>query len=100
MSKVQVKITPTLAGALNRSGSEWLILDKEVVKPTTLGDLFTEIALSDSEFRKVIFNPDSGEINDLVIVVLNDKLLQVPKMMEYILKDGDTVILLPVYMGG
>ena len=100
MANVKVKITPSLAGSLNASESEWLIFEKEVAEGATIGDLFTDLAFSDAEFRKVIFEPNTGKINDLVIVVLNDNLLQFLSITETNLKDGDIVILLPVYMGG
>jgi sulfur carrier protein ThiS len=100
MAKVQVKITPSLAGALNASGAEWLILEREIAERSTIGDLFTDIAFTDAEFRQVVFEPNTGKINDLVVVILNDKLLHDVRIPESTLNDGDIVILLPVYMGG
>ena len=100
MAKVHVKITPSLAGALNTSGTKWIVLEKDISEHSTIGDLFTDIALTDKEFRKVIFDPDSEKINDMVVVAVNGKLLQAPKITEYILNNKDVVVLLPVYMGG
>ena len=100
MANVKVKITPSLAGSLNASESEWLIFEKEIAEGATIGDLFSDIAFSDAEFRKVIFEPNTGKINDLVIVVLNNKLLLSSDIIKHDLKDEDILILLPVYMGG
>ena len=100
MARVTVKITPSLAGALNASGTEWLFFERDTSDPATIGDLFKDIASNNIDFRTVIFNPKTGTINDLVVVVLNNRLLQPPDTIETRLGDGDTVILLPVYMGG
>ena len=100
MAKVQVRISPSLAGSLNASGAEWLILEKEIGERSTIGDLFADIASDDTEFRKVVFKPDTGKLNDLVVVVLNDTLLHNVSITESKLHDGDIVILLPVFMGG
>lgn len=100
MAKVQVRISPSLAGSLNASGAEWLILEKEIGERSTIGDIFADIAFDDTEFRKVVFKPDTGKLNDLVVVVLNDKVLHNVSITESKLHDGDIVILLPVFMGG
>jgi hypothetical protein len=100
MAKVRVKITPSLAGSLNSSGSHWLILEREIGEVSTIGDLFTELAFDYAEFRKVVFDPDIGKINDQIVVVLNDKLLNFPNIKESILNEGDTLVLVPMYAGG
>jgi len=100
MVKVQVKITPSLAGSLNSSGSHWLILEREIAERSTIGDLFRELAFDYAEFRKVVFEPDTGKINDQIVVVLNDKLLNFENIIKFILNEGDTVILVPMYAGG
>ena len=48
----------------------------------------------------MVLNPATGEISDKVNVVLNDNLLQFPDVTETKVKDGDIVILVPVYTGG
>ncbi|MFC1864641.1 MoaD/ThiS family protein [Chloroflexota bacterium] len=100
MGKVRLKITPSLASIVNAKGSDWFILEKEIGEGTTIGDLFSDLAFHYADFRKVVFNPDSGQVSDEVLVVLNDSLLQVPDVTGVKLNDGDNVILLPVYSGG
>jgi len=100
MATVTVKISPSLAGALNASGSDWLIFKREISDSATIGEVFTDIAAVNPEFRTVIYDPDTGKINDLVTVVLNNSLMKFPDVKASRLCGGDTVILLPVYMGG
>lgn len=100
MISITLKITPSLAGALNSGGSDWLVFERELSDTATIGDLFRDIASGNADFRDVIFNPDTGIINDLVVVVLNNTLIQSQSIIKSELSDGDIVILLPVYMGG
>ena len=46
------------------------------------------------------FNPDTGKVNKLVEVILNDRLLQLSEVAKTKLNNGDTVLLLPIYSGG
>ncbi len=100
MGKVQVKITPSLASVLNTQSSDWIILEKEIGECAAIGDLLADLVFSYTDFRKVLFDPDTGKVSDQVMVVLNDRLLQFPDMTEAKLKDGDSIVLLPVYSGG
>ena len=100
MAKVQVRISPSLAGSLNASGTEWLTLEREIGGRATLGDILAGIAFDDAQFRKVVFEPDTGRLNDLVVVVHNDTVLHNVRITESELQDGDIVILLPAFMGG
>lgn len=100
LGKVQLKIAPSLAIILNGQGSDWCILEKEIKEGATIGDLLADVASSYIDFRKVIFDPEMGEVSDKVIVVLNDSPLQFPHVTEAKLNDGDNVIIIPVYSGG
>ncbi len=100
MGKVQLKITPSLASTLNAQGSDWFTLEKEIEEGTTIGDLLVDLAFSYTGFRKVVFNPDAGQVGDQVIVFLNDSHLQDSDVAKAKLNDGDTITLLHVYAGG
>ena len=100
MGKVRLRIPSSIADTLNEQRSDWFILEKEIGEGATMGDLLTDLAFSYADFRKVVFNPDVGKVSDRVMVILNDSLLQVTDVTETKLKDGDSVIFLPVYTGG
>lgn len=100
MRRVRLEIPPSLAGIFEGQGSDWFILEKEIGEEATIRDLLTDLAFSYADFRKAIFEPDTGKVSDEVLVVLNDSLLQFTEVTEAKLNDGDTIILLPVYSGG
>ncbi len=100
MGKVQLRIPPFMASMMNAQSSGWLTIDEEIGEGTKIGDLLVDLAFSYTDFRKVVFNPDIGEVSDQVLVVLNNSLLQDPGVTETELNDGDIIILLPVYTGG
>lgn len=100
MGKVRLKIAPSLAFILNARSSDWITFEKEIGEGTTIGDLLRDFAFVHVDFHKMVFNPATGKISDNVNVVLNDNLLQFPDVTETKVKDGDVVILVPVYSGG
>ncbi len=100
MGKVRLRIPSSIADTLNEQRSDWFILEKKIGEEATIGDLLAELAVSYTDFRKVVFNPATGKVSDQVNVVLNNKLLQFPEVTEAKLNDGDSIIILPVYSGG
>jgi len=100
VGKVRLKFPASFASMLNAQGSDLVILEKKIGEEATIGDLLADLAVSYTDFRKVVFNPDTGKVNDQVNVVLNNKLLQFPEVTEAKLNDGDSIIILPVYSGG
>ena len=100
MGMVQLKIPPWIASMLNTPSSDWLILEKEIEKGTTIGDLLSEMALSNNEFKENVFDPDTGKSSGQVVVSLNKSILHYSDIAETKLNDGDSVMLLPVHLGG
>ena len=100
MSSVQLKITSALASVLRNQGSDRLILEKEIEEGATIGDLLADLAPNYSNFRNAVFDPDTREISDEVMIILNDSLLQFPDVAEAKLSNGDRVMLTLVLSGG
>ena len=100
MGKVQLKIPPFFAYIMRPGASDWFVVEREIEKDISIYDLLTDLALSNSEFHKTIFNPDDGTISDQINIILNQKLLNFPREMATKLSDGDVITLLPVYSGG
>ena len=100
VGKVRLKIPPFVACMINPGAADWLVLERRIGKETTVRDLLTECSLNDSVFRKVVFNPDAGTLGDQLDIVLNQKFLHFPDEVDIKLRDGDVVILVPVYTGG
>ncbi len=100
MGKIQLRIPPWIASMLGEEGSVWFVLEKEIGDESTVGDLLRDLTASNANFRKAVFNPDVGKVSEQVLVFLNDSLLEDSKVIEAKLKDGDSIMLLPVYSGG
>ncbi len=100
MGKVRLKFPSSFAGMLNTQGSDLVVLEREIGEETTIDSLFADLAVSYTDFRKAVFNPDIGKVSDQVIIILNDSTLQLPDMAKAKLNDGDSIIILPVYSGG
>ncbi len=100
MSKVLLKLSPSIAGMLNTQGSDPFVLEREIEEGITISDLLTDLASSEPDFRKVVFNPDVGKVSEQIHVILNGNLLQFPDVPETKLNDGDNLVLIPVYYGG
>ena len=100
MGKVRLEFPASFASMLNTKGSDLVTLEKEIGEGAKISDLLAELAFSHTDFRKVVFEPDTGKVGDQVNVVLNKSLLQPPEVTEARLNDGDCIIILPVYSGG
>ncbi|MBA7627150.1 hypothetical protein ES703_34612 [subsurface metagenome] len=100
MGKVRLKVPPWIASMLNTQGSDWSILEMDIGEVTTIETLLAEIAINNARFRKAVFDPDSRQVNRLMNIILNDRLLQFSEVTETELNDGDTLLLLPIYAGG
>jgi len=100
MGKIQLKIPPFFAYLMHPGTSDWFVLERDLEKETTIRDLLTNIAFTNAEFRKGVFNPDEGTVSDRINIVLNQKLLNFPSEMDIKLSEGDMVTLLPMYSGG
>ena len=100
VGKVRLKIPPWIAIMLNEQGSGWSTLEREIVEGATIGDLLVDLSFNYTNFRKMVFNPDTGKVNKLIGVILNDRLLQLSEITNTKLNNKDTVLLLPLYAGG
>ncbi len=100
MSKIQLKITPILASILNAEPSGWLSTEKELTEGVTMKDFLAEIAPDFENFRNLVFDPATSEVNEEVTFFLNDKLLPFPGVLETVLQDGDRVMLVLIFCGG
>jgi len=97
---VQLSIPPWIAGMLNIPSSDWIILKKGIGKDTTIGTVLSELALGSNEFREAVFNPDAGGNRGQVMVFLNNSIVHNLDIEGTRLNSGDSIRLLPVYMGG
>ena len=100
MGRIQLKIPPHLAALLNSPKYDWVVIEHEIGEEANIGEVLTDLASSNPNFRKVIFDPVLGHFCDQINVVINDKLLTYEESTRARLKDGDVIMFLPIYTGG
>jgi molybdopterin converting factor small subunit len=66
----------------------------------TLGDLLKKLTAKHQAFEEVLFDPTTHQLKGPVGIVINNQLAQSLQDLNTILKDGDTVMLLPFIDGG
>ena len=100
MGKVQLKMPPWVTRILDTPSSDWLVLEKEIGKEATIGALLVELASGNTEFQRIVFDPNTGKTSEQIMVFLNKSILRHSDVKETKLNDGDSIMLLPVYPGG
>lgn len=100
MSKVRVEVVPWLPSVFGVKQSGRLILEEEVRDGGTVRALVKGLGEKYPEFGKLAFNPETQELTGHVNVVVNDRLLELLDGIDTVVKEGDTVILIPAYAGG
>jgi sulfur carrier protein ThiS len=97
---VQIKIPHWAARMWGSNAPGWIILEKEIGKGFTLGDLLNDLVTRHAYLQKVVFDQSTGAVSDQIMVILNDSLVQDRDVAKCELKEGDSVTLLPLYAGG
>ncbi|MBI2847596.1 MAG: MoaD/ThiS family protein [Chloroflexi bacterium] len=100
MAKIQLKLPPSLVSIIDKKAADWITLEPEIGEGSTIGELLARLAAENQEFRQSVFDPAAGKVNDEMMIVLNDILLQHLDITETKLKEGDSIMLFPVYSGG
>jgi molybdopterin converting factor small subunit len=75
-------------------------LREKVKEGTTLVAFLAELAGKFPEFRKMVFNPETGQLSEQVLIILNNRLIQYSEIQSIVLKDKDHITLAPVIFGG
>jgi molybdopterin converting factor small subunit len=98
--KVTLKIPSWIAAQLKPGASGWLILERELPEGATLVDCLMNLVADYPGFRETVYNPDTGLPTEQLNFVLNDQLLNFQELSQTRLTNGDTVLLIPMYVGG
>jgi hypothetical protein len=100
MGKIKITFSPWIARKMGAQGSDQFILEKEIEEGAKIGDVFDELASDEPDFRKMVYNPEIGNVSDQIHVVLNGQLLTLTEAIETELHDGDLLFLITVFTGG
>jgi hypothetical protein len=100
MNTVRLQSYSWISNTLGLAESSSQQLRKKVKEGTTLVALLGELANNYPEFRKMVFNPETNQLSEQVLIILNNRLLQYGEITSIVLKDKDNITLAPVIFGG
>ena len=101
MATVHIKINPSIASMASKKWETgWLSLDFQIDGNDTIGKMLEYLTKERPGLARIIFDMQSGLISDEINVVHNETLLISSKAANVKLKDGDKILLMPIYMGG
>ena len=102
--KVKVELWLWLGKELNedfRSLSDMRSeLEIKLEEDTTIGKLFDQLAERYPIIEEKVFNRGKQIFYENIVLTFNEKVISPYKVYETILKEGDKIIVLPVYTGG
>ena len=98
--KVRVEVVPWLTDAFGVKQSGRLVLEEEVADVANIHDLIENLLDLHRDFGRAAFDPETGNFTGQICVILNDQLLESPGEWNTRLNAGDTVVLLPAFVGG
>jgi sulfur carrier protein ThiS len=76
------------------------VLKKEVAEGTTVKELFADLAGAYPPIGEKIFDREKKVFNSNVIVMFNERVIASKELHERILKEGDHLRVMPIYVGG
>ena len=101
MSRVQLKINPSIASMATATWfSAYLTVELPLDGAGTIGELLSNFTREHQEYALLFFDDVTGKISDEINVVLNRNMLVSSEAGKVKLKDGDTILVLPIYTGG
>lgn len=74
--------------------------EEEVNEGQTVRDLFLHLANQHPRFEQLVFDKKTQKINEKVFIFYNGKLLELAEGLETRLKEGDSLVFIPVIQGG
>ena len=74
--------------------------EEEIEDGITIRNFFDSLAKSYQPIREKIFERGKNSFYPEVIVTLNDRIISPHEVYDRVLKDGDKIAVLPMFMGG
>ena len=100
--RVELEVFPWLGEQLG--GQEYrsrhLRWQVDALAGETVGALFARLAATHDPFRRLVFDPETQQLGPQVVVVLNDRLLDLAGGLQARLADGDQLAIVPALVGG
>ena len=76
------------------------MLHTQVMEGTTVRELFSRLAEQYSPIEDKVFRSCEMRFHPYVVTTLNHKVVSAGELYDRALKEGDTITVLPMYMGG
>jgi hypothetical protein len=89
-----------ITDALGAPGNQTYAVEKKVESGSTLLSLLTGLANNYPEFKERVFNPETGQLSDQVLLLINDSLVRFDQVKSSPLHDKEAISLVPVIFGG
>jgi len=100
MAKVKLEVIPWLTDYFGARGASRLVLEEEAAEGEKVRDLLVRLADRYQEFGRLAFDAEKGQLSGHITVICNNRLLELLDGLDTVLKEGDTILLLPAYAGG
>lgn len=100
MNTIYLQTRSWITDTLGIPGHSTYIIERKIEAGTTLLNVLSDLAKGYAEFKRMIFNPETGKINDQILIIINQNLVKFNQVKDTPLKDKDVIDLAPVYFGG
>ena len=101
MSTINLELLDWIAETMDGCGSTGsLICEREVEESQTVARLLGDLAVKNPRFQQAVFDIKLHQLNESVCLLVNGNLLDLAGGLETILKEGDSVVLVPFIQGG
>ncbi|MDO8672077.1 MAG: hypothetical protein Q7O66_11695 [Dehalococcoidia bacterium] len=98
--KIRIEIIPWLTRYFGQRGSARLILEEGIDKEIRMVDFLASLSSKYPAVGEAIIDLQSGRLFDHVEIVHNDVLLGGKEALEQVVRDGDSLVFLPAFVGG
>ncbi len=97
--KVRVEVVPWLTSAFGVEQGRF-VFEEEVGRKADIRDLIYSLVARHRDFETMAFDPETKKFTGQICVILNERVLESPGEWNTRLKEGDIIVLLPIFAGG
>jgi hypothetical protein len=100
LARVELRVYPPFSYKMSSKRTGALSLEQEIGPGETLGDLLARLENGDPEMWRDIFDAQTGQMQPLILTILNGALLSRSVVSQTLLSEGDQIAFRLVYTGG
>jgi len=100
MIKVDIRLGYAISSLIGK-GFEYLDIQKEFEENSTIETMFNVLASDLGPlFIEKVYDPEKREFKQGLTIFVNRVFLEKAQMLNTLLKDGDNIFIMPLYLGG